>query len=140
MSTRPTTLAVLVCVLAFALGAALARFWHGEYAIVLFTLSLGAVQLRDDQYRARAHRIREALGIVGIPLTTAAREYMQMDPGDFVRALSGERKLDDWRLEMLGDEFMRVLALLELRDRGLPDLAQTALKITPSLLDIKRSA
>jgi hypothetical protein len=100
--------------------------------VVALSSIAGLVKLSDDQRRSKANRIRKALDICGFSLTTAARTA-QMDIGDFSRMLSGGRTLDDWRLEMLGDEFMRTLALLELQDRGLPEFARTALKVQPML-------
>jgi hypothetical protein len=38
-------------------------------------------------------------------------------------------KLDYWRLAMLGDEFMRTLAFLSVRDLDLPAYIKTAIKI-----------
>jgi hypothetical protein len=100
--------------------------------VVALSSIAGLVKLSDDQRRSKANRIRKALDICWFSLTTAARTA-QMDIGDFSRMLSGGRTLDDWRLEMLGDEFMRTLALLELQDRGLPEFARTALKVQPML-------
>lgn len=100
-------------------------------------LVLGLVALSDDQRRTAAQRIREALRLADIAITKAAR-WMALDPSDLERGLSGARKLDVWRLEMLPDEFHRHYHLLGLRDRGLPETAKVALKITPALLDLKK--
>jgi hypothetical protein len=113
MRARPITLtvALLWTLLVVATTAAL---MHVPIGVSCLTLSLsvtGLVALSDDQRRAKADRIREALSILRIPITTAARQYMQMDPADLERGLSGDRKLDAWRLEMLGPEFQRVLDL-----------------------------
>jgi hypothetical protein len=99
----------------------------------------GLVKLSDDQRRSKANRIRKALDICGYSLTTAARTA-DMDIADFSRMLSGGRTLDEWRLEMLGDEFMRTLALLELQDRGLPEFARVAVKVQPMMTATKERA
>lgn len=93
----------------------------------------GLVALSDDARRAKTARIRSAMDICGYSLTTAARTA-NMDIADFSRMLTDPaKKLDDWRLEMLGDEFMRTLALLELKDRGLPAFARAAVMVDPFL-------
>ena len=99
-------------------------------------LLLGLVMLSDDQRRAAANRIREALRLADIGITKAAL-YMNMDAAQFERGLSGEQTLNLWRLEMLPDPFHQHFHLLSLRDRGLPDYAKAALKIIPAL-DLKR--
>jgi hypothetical protein len=142
MRARPRRLTVtlLWTLLVVATTAAL---MHLPIGVSFLTLSLsltGLVAVPEDERRAKAERIREALSILRIPITTAARQYMQMDPADLERGLTGERKLDAWRLEMLGPEFQRVLALLTLRDLGLPALARTAIKIEPMLQHMKESA
>lgn len=105
----------------------------------LTLIILGLVLLTDDQRRTAANRIREALRLADLGIRKAAL-HMELDPSDFERALSGERKLDLWRLEMLPDAFHQHFHLLGLRDRGLPDTAMAALKIAPALLDLKRGA
>jgi hypothetical protein len=138
MRARPSVLAILVVVaLGFSLG-----YWATVYGywvpLALSALSsLGLVQLSDDRRRAREHRIREALAVCGLSISQAA-DLAGMQVSDFSNALSGNRGLDDRRLEMIGDEFRRVLSLLELRDRGLPELARTALRVAPMVLDVKR--
>lgn len=129
----PVTWIVLVGALAYGLLWVPSRIVH----VIAVSSVAGLVRLSDEQRRSKATRIRKALDICGYSLTTAARTA-DMDIADFSRMLTGERSLDDWRLEMLGDEFMRILALLELQDRGLPDFARTAVKIHPML--VKESA
>jgi hypothetical protein len=128
-----------VVVLGFSLGYWATVLHYGTPLALSSLLSLGLVQLSDDRRRAREHRIREALAICGLSISQAA-DLAGMHISDFSNALSGNRGMDDRRLEMIGDEFRRVLSLLELRDRGLPELARTALRIAPAILDAKRSA
>lgn len=108
--------------------------------IVALASTLGLVSLADEDRRATAQRVREALSILRIPIKTAAEQYMDTDMRSFERALAGEQKLDLWRLAMIGPEFRRVYALLELRDLGLPQLARTAIKIEPAVQSMKESA
>lgn len=129
---------VLTVILGFCLGLLAVQHGYGQAVGMVSLLSLGLVSLTDEQRRTKAARVREAIAICGFNLRTAAHT-MGLDPAELNRALSADRKLDTWRLEMLGDEFMRVLALLELRDRGLPSLAKTAVKIAPAL-SVKESA
>lgn len=103
-----------------------------------FCLVLGLVALSDEQRRTATARIREALRLADIAITKAAL-WMALDRSDLERGLSGERKLDAWRLEMLPDVYHQHHALLELRDRGLPEYAKTAVKISPAL-DLKKDA
>lgn len=135
MKARPIVLTVSVVVLGVVLMRA--PVWYAD-AVALLS-ALGLVSLSDDRRRAKANRIREALTLCGFTLTSAA-QTANMDIADFSRMLSGERKLDDWRLEMLGDEFQRVLAMLTLRDLDLPALAKTALKIHPVMQSLKEIA
>jgi hypothetical protein len=140
MRARPSVLAILVVVaLGFSLGYWVTVLNYGTPLAACALLSLGAVQLSDDRRRSREHRIREALAICGLSVGQAA-DLAGMQVSDFSNALSGNRGMDDRRLEMIGDEFRRVLSLLELRDRGLPELARTALKVVPAVLEVKRSA
>jgi hypothetical protein len=99
---------------------------------------MGLVALDDEERVATANRVREVLGILGIAQTTAAEQYMRWDRKSFERALAGEQKLDWWRLAMLGPEFRRLYALLELRDLGLPTLVKAWLKVEPALDQFKR--
>lgn len=94
----------------------------------LFFPFCGLVALSDSQRRTAAERIREALRLAGLALSEAAY-LMGIDPSELTRGLSGERKLDHWKLQLLPDEFHRHHAVLELRDRGLPAYARTCLKI-----------
>jgi hypothetical protein len=137
MTVRPNNLtdvhAVTWCALVAGLTLALCLLpaWVAHLAIVASLW--GLVALSDDARRAKAARIRSALDICGYSLTTAARTA-NMDIADFSRMLTDPaKKLDDWRLEMLGDEFMRTLALLELKDRGLPEFARAAVMVEPFL-------
>lgn len=132
----PLLWTVLVALLAFALVRL-----PVDVAYVLSILSaLGLVALSEDRVRDKARRIREALSILQIPVTKAATHHMAWDAREFERALAGERKLDEWRLEMLGPEFQRVLAVLTLRDLGFPAIVSTALKIEPAIAQMKESA
>lgn len=103
-----------------------------------FCLVLGLIALSEDQRRTATERIREALRLANIALSEAAF-IMRMAHSDLTRGLSGERKLDHWRLEMLPPVYHQHHALLELRDRGLPEYAKTALKISPAI-ELKKEA
>lgn len=104
-----------------------------------FCLVLGLVMLSDEQRRTAAGRIREALRLADIAVTKAAL-WMALDKSDLERGLSGQQKLDYWRLEMLPEDFHRHFYLLGLRDRGLPEYAKTALKISPAVEALKEKA
>lgn len=106
--------------------------------LTMFCLVLGLVALSDEQRRTATARIREALRLADIAITKAAL-WMALDRSDLERGLSGQQKLDYWRLEMLPEEFHRHFYLLGLRDRGLPEYAKTAVKISPAL-DLKKEA
>lgn len=99
---------------------------------VMVVLFLSAPILDDELRRAVAHRIREALRLADISLTKAAH-WMGMGPQDFEKALNGERALSVWRLLALPPEYHQHYHLIELRDRGLPDYAKTAIKMLPAL-------
>lgn len=135
MKARPIVLTLSVIVVGVTLLRA--PVWYAD-AVALLS-ALGLVSLSDDRRRAKANRIREALTLSGFTLSQAA-QTCNMDIADFSRMLSGERKLDGWRLEMLGDEFQRVLAMLTLRDLDLPELAKAALKIHPVVQSLKEIA
>jgi hypothetical protein len=90
--------------------------------------ALGLVSLPDSKRQAVKARRLEALRILNISLTDAA-QLMGMHLSDLSNALAGLNKLDDWRWQMLPDEWHRVYALLVLRDRGLPEFAETIVKI-----------
>lgn len=133
---KPRTLAdVLWLVL-----TALLVLWAQVNGYLVLTLSAAAVALvlgavllplSEEAIRCKANRIREALRLADISPTKAAL-YIYGDEKrlpDFVNALSCNRALDAWKLELLPDEFHRIYAVLELRDRGLPLLAQAFLKI-----------
>jgi hypothetical protein len=123
-------LGILVAVWSFQNG-------YGPVALGLATVGLGLVQVADERRRAKAARIREALAKCEPPLSLSdAAALARMDLAEFSRMLTGERKLDGWRLEMLGDEFNSWLSLLELRDRGLPKAAQRAVDVAPVLTAI----
>lgn len=98
----------------------------------------GLVVLSDEDRRAAANRIREALRLADIGLRKAAL-YMNLDHADLQRALSGERKLDFWRLQMLPRIFHQHLNILTLRDIGLPDYARAAVDAA-AVVDERKSA
>jgi hypothetical protein len=135
---RPTTWTVsrgfylAVIPLGFILGVWLSLLGYGIPVVVSAMFTLGLVQLSDDQRRVVSARIRQALLNSGIGIRQAAR-IMEMDPTDFERALSGERKLDVWRLEMLPREFQREYNVLALADSGLPERFAKFLQMAPAL-------
>lgn len=143
MSGRPKRLADLSPITWCALVAGLTTVfcvlpsWIAHWAVLASVA--GLVALPDEKRRAKANRIRKAMDICGYSLTTAARTA-DMDIGDFSRMLTGEKPLNDWRLEMLGDEFIRTLAFLEVQDRGLPEFARTAVQVDLALGAAKVSA
>lgn len=140
MAPRPTTWAVVA--LGLALGYLLALLGYAVPVAISTAVVLGVVQLTEEQRRAVSARIRQALLNCNIGIRQAAR-IMEMDPTDFERALSGERKLDVWRLEMLPREFQREYNVLALTDSGLPERFAKFLQIAPALPFIqteKRSA
>lgn len=100
----------------------------------------GLVSLPEDDRIATSARVREVLSILQIPVSKAAVSYMAWDLRAFERALAGEQKLDWWRLAMIGPEFRRLFAMLELRDLGLPSLARAACRIDLLLEQVRRSA
>jgi hypothetical protein len=145
MTPRPHIGGSLVVVVGtFALAVVFGRllvFAPSWLCVLALTIGvIGVVSLPDDDRIATANRVREALSILQIPISIAAEHYMAWDYREFKRALNGETKLDWWRLVMIGSEFRRVYAMLELRDLGLPTFAQTALKIDSALVATKRLA
>lgn len=98
---------------------------------------LSAPLLDDEMRRAVSRRIREALRLADISLTKAA-VWMGMGAQDLEKALNGERALSVWRLLALPDEYHQHYHLIELRDRGLPDYAKTAIKMLPALESERR--
>jgi hypothetical protein len=141
---RPTTLtvsplfAVIVLTLGFVLGTVLALWGYGV-PVAGFALTLtGLVQLSEDERRRSADRIREALRLADIGIRQAAR-IMEMDPADFERALTGERKLDLWRLEMLPASYWQEFWPLLARDKGNPASFRTFAQILP-VFGLKESA
>lgn len=104
-------------------------------------LIVGLVSLSADQRRAKAQRIREAIRDAGLSMKEAAALMQFHSAADLNHMLDDdERKLDAWRLEMLPDDFHAHLALLELRDRGLPQKIRLALKVIPALPAMKERA
>ena len=95
---------------------------------------------RHFPWRNRRTLSEARVSILQIPISTAAEQYMDWTYRDFKRALNGEIKLDWWRLVMIGPEFRRVYAMLELRDLGLPTFAKTALTVESALDATKRPA
>lgn len=141
MCARPIRLTVLLCVLAFVGGAYLAINGLFGETVLCSLLSLGLVQLTEDQRQQVGARVREALRRADISLKSAAAQ-MQMDPADLTRALDGERKLDLYRLEMLEPVFHQEWWPLVARDKGVPEVFGTWLKALPVLFATsdKRSA
>jgi hypothetical protein len=139
MSHRPTSwtdfspaFVAIVITLGLVLGMELGILGYGVPAMFITLAAAGLVQLTDDQRRRKAARIRQALLNSNIGIRQAAR-IMEMDPTEFERALSGERKLDVWRLEMLPIEFHRECNVLELADSGLPERLAKFLQMAPAL-------
>ena len=139
MRTRPTTWTdfspgfyVLVIPLGLVLGIQLGILGYGVPAMFVTLAASGLVQLTDDQRRLVANRIRRALLNSNIGIRQAAR-IMEMDPTDFERALSGDRKLDAWRLEMLPLEYHREYNVLALADSGLPERIAKFIQMAPAL-------
>jgi len=108
-------------------------------------LAAATQHLTEELRRAKALRIREALRYSDIGISKAAG-YLYRDgetaeawerarrrAPDLEKALNGERVLDLWRLERLPLVFHQHYALLELRDRGLPDYARTCVKASLGL-------
>lgn len=149
MRARPPAVAfsasffAVVIVLGLVLGAWLAVLGFGVPVAISTLIVLGVVQLTEEQRRAKANRIRQALLNCNIGIRQAARIMEYSSHADFERALSGERKLDVWRLAMLGIEFEREYNVLALADSGLPERFQKFLEMAPALPFIpsdKRSA
>lgn len=123
---------------------ALLVLWANVNGYLALTLSAAALALlfgtvllplSDEAIRAKAARIREALRLADISPSKAALYIYGRDgrESDFVKALKCERTLDTWKLERLPADFHRYYALLELRDRGLPDYARTFVKIAAAV-------
>lgn len=135
-SDRPTALALsgttwaLVLVLGFALGVLVTVNGYAVPAALVTLVCLGVVQLTEQQREQAAGRVRDALHHAKIGIRQAAR-IMEMDPSDLERGLSGERKLDLWRLEMLPDAFWQEYWPLLARDKGVPETFRTAIKSLP---------
>lgn len=138
MRARPTALTdsrflyVAILPLGFVLGAVLALWGYAAPVALLTSTFGGLVQLTEEQRRRKANRIRQALLNANIGIRQAAR-IMEWDPADFERALSGERKLDAWRLEMLPIEYEREYNVLALTDSGLPERFAKFLQMAPAL-------
>ncbi len=128
---RPTVLAVA---LGLAVGAWSAQHGLAGPVAALAFIALGVVQLSEQQRQHSAAMIREALRRADIGIRKAAL-YMDMDPSDFERALTGVRKLDWWRLEMLPRAFWVELWPLIAEDKGVPAIFRTFLRILPALTD-----
>lgn len=87
----------------------------------------GLVALTDEQRRSATQRIREAWRLSDVSVTKAAL-WMALDRGDLARGLSGQQKLDFWRLQMLPKRVHQWLAVLELRDYGTPELTESIMQ------------
>lgn len=134
MRTRPQiggwVIPVIVGVVAFV---ALCYLPSQAALLAAMCAALGLVAVAEEDRLATANRVKEALSILQIPVSKAAEVYMDWDYREFKRALNCETKLDLWRLHMLGPEFRRVYAVLELRDLGAPSLFRRFLKIEPAI-------
>lgn len=150
MAHRPPTVALfswaffaVLIPLGFVLGMWLALLGHAVPVAFAALLILGLVQLTEEQRHRVATRIRTALQNSGLGFCQASRIMEYTSHSDFERALSGDRKLDEWRLEMLPVEFHREYAVLLLTDVGLPERISKFLEMVPALSFIqsdKRSA
>jgi hypothetical protein len=107
---------------------------------MLILLFITTVLLDDEQRRAVAARVREALRLADVGIGKAAL-YMGMGPQDFEKCLNAERPLNVWRLELLPREFHRNYHMLALLADGLPERIDHAIKMgLPQLMSLKESA
>jgi hypothetical protein len=130
-----------VLLVGFSCGCWFSLIGYGIPVAVSTVATLSLVQLTEDQRRRVAWRIRTALQRANIGMVEAA-QTMGLDPADWSRCLTGERKLDLWRLEMLPDAFHQEHWPLIAADRGLPESFNTFLQILPivTVAARKRSA
>jgi uncharacterized membrane protein len=135
MRARPTALTVSLFVVVVGvglwLGTRFAASGYGLHAICAASWCIGLVQISDERRREVAQALRDALKETNIGVRDAAA-HMQLDPADFSRALTGERKLDIWRIEMLPVETRRCFYFFRAQRLGLPTFVQRALKIAPA--------
>lgn len=139
MRGRPQSVTVLACVLSAALALLAWVHGYGEVVAYVCLIVLGVVRLEEDRRRRSAECIRTALRRADISVSKAAL-IMEMDHADLQRGLSGERKLDWWRLEMLPDVFWQELWPLLAETKGVPALFRTFAKVMPFVDAQERSA